>query len=205
MPNPFSSNKKTIDVVGIGNAIVDVVVKTEEDFLQANGLVKGSMTLMDKDEAEKIYNSIGPGLETSGGSAANTIAGLAMLGRNAGFIGRVNNDQLGEIFIHDIRSVGAKFETPKATVGPPTARCLILVTPDAQRTMCTYLGASVQLEPEDLNLSIIQEAKILYLEGYLWDNDAAKRAFIAAAETCKKKNAWQLEPAPIAVLSLGRS
>ncbi|MFN7898795.1 MAG: adenosine kinase, partial [Synechococcaceae cyanobacterium] len=128
---------------------------------------------------------VGPGLETSGGSAANTLAGLAQLGAKAGFIGRVRDDQLGAIFAHDIRSVGARFETPAATAGPSTARCLILVTPDAQRTMCTFLGASVLLDPSDLDLSLVAKAKVLYLEGYLWDSEAAKRAFIAAAETAR--------------------
>lgn len=189
-PNPMSNiprfNDRPLDVVGIGNAIVDVLVQTEDDFLRLQGLSKGNMTLVNESEAKTLYNASGPGLETSGGSAANTLAGLAQLGGKAGFIGRVRDDQLGAIFSHDIRSVGARFDTPAATNGPSTARCLILVTPDAQRTMCTYLGASVQLEPDDLDLSMVRDTKILYLEGYLWDSPAAKRAFIAAAEACKK-------------------
>jgi fructokinase len=143
------------------------------------------MALVDEHQAETLYASVGPGLETSGGSAANTLAGVAQLGGRAGFIGRVRNDQLGGIFAHDIRSVGARFDTPAATTGPSTARCLILVTPDAQRTMCTYLGASVGLDPADLDLDLVAQAKVLYLEGYLWDSDEAKAAFIAAAEVAR--------------------
>ncbi len=176
---------KTLDVVGIGNAIVDVLVQADERFLGDHGLTKGTMALVDEQQAESLYASVGPGLETSGGSAANTLAGIAQLGGRAGFIGRVRDDQLGAIFAHDIRSVGARFDTPAATAGPSTARCLILVTPDAQRTMCTYLGASVGLDPADLDLALVAQAKVLYLEGYLWDSDDAKKAFIAAAEVAR--------------------
>ncbi|MCS5705526.1 adenosine kinase [Synechococcus sp. FGCU-3] len=176
---------KSLDVVGIGNAIVDVLVKADERFLDDHGLTKGTMALVDEQQAESLYGSVGPGLETSGGSAANTLAGIAQLGGRAGFIGRVRDDQLGGIFAHDIRSVGARFDTPAATSGPSTAQCLILVTPDAQRTMCTYLGASVGLHPGDLDLAMVAEAKVLYLEGYLWDSDEAKQAFIAAAEVAR--------------------
>ena len=174
------------DVVGIGNAIVDVLVHSEEAFLDEHGLVKGTMALVDADQAERLYASMGPGLESSGGSAANTLAAIAQLGGRAGFIGRVRNDQLGAIFAHDIRSVGARFETPAAVSGPSTARCLILVTPDAQRTMCTYLGASVGLDPGDLDLELVRQAEVLYLEGYLWDSEEAKRAFLAAAEVMRQ-------------------
>jgi fructokinase len=176
---------KTFDVVGIGNAIVDVLVQADDDLLDNFELTKGTMALVDEHQAESLYARVGPGLETSGGSAANTLAGVAQLGGRAGFIGRVRNDQLGGIFAHDIRSVGARFETPAATEGPSTARCLILVTPDAQRTMCTYLGASVGLDPADLDLEMVAQAKVLYLEGYLWDSDEAKAAFIAAAEVAR--------------------
>jgi fructokinase len=176
---------KTFDVVGIGNAIVDVLVQADDDLLDNFELTKGTMALVDEHQAETLYAQVGPGLETSGGSAANTLAGVAQLGGRAGFIGRVRNDQLGGIFAHDIRSVGARFETPAATEGPSTARCLILVTPDAQRTMCTYLGASVGLDPADLDLEMVAQAKLLYLEGYLWDSDEAKAAFIAAAEVAR--------------------
>ncbi|MEB3169683.1 MAG: adenosine kinase [Cyanobium sp.] len=173
------------DVVGIGNAIVDVLVQADDAVLEAQQLSKGTMALVDEATAERLYASVGPGLETSGGSAANTLAGIAQLGGRAGFIGRVRDDQLGGIFSHDIRAVGAHFDTPPARSGPTTARCLILVTPDAQRTMCTFLGASVLLDPSDLDLSLVAQAKVLYLEGYLWDSEAAKRAFIAAAETAR--------------------
>ncbi len=176
---------KSLDVVGIGNAIVDVLVQSDDQFLLDHGLTKGTMALVDEGQAERLYASVGAGLETSGGSAANTLAGIAQLGGRAGFIGRVRDDQLGAIFSHDIRAVGTRFDTPAATSGPSTARCLILVTPDAQRTMCTYLGASVGLDPDDLDLELVAQAKVLYLEGYLWDGDAAKRAFIAAAEVAR--------------------
>ncbi len=174
-----------LDVVGIGNAIVDVLVKVDDSFLQTNSIEKGNMTLLNEEDAEKLYASVGVGIESSGGSAANTLAALAELDGKVSFIGRVRNDQLGEIFKHDICSSGALYETKAATTGPSTARCLIFVTPDAQRTMCTYLGASVLLEPEDLDLSIIRRSKILYLEGYLWDTPAAKKAFISASKICK--------------------
>ena len=180
----FSTNA-VLDVVGIGNAIVDVLVQTEDHFLQEHGLQKGGMALIDEQQAERLYQASGPGQETSGGSVANTMVGIAQLGGRAGFIGRVRNDQLGSIFSHDIRAVGARFDTPAATSGATTARCLIYVTPDAERTMCTFLGASTQLEPEDLDLSMVQQTKVLYLEGYLWDSPAAKRAFIAGAEACR--------------------
>ena len=182
---PRFQSSTILDVVGIGNAIVDVLVQTDDGFLQTHGLQKGGMALIDEPQAERLYKASGPGLETSGGSVANTMVGIAQLGGKAGFIGRVRNDQLGEIFSHDIRAVGARFDTPAATSGATTARCLIYVTPDAERTMCTFLGASTQLEPEDLDLSMVRETKVLYLEGYLWDSPAAKRAFIAAAEACR--------------------
>ncbi|MEB3159815.1 MAG: adenosine kinase [Synechococcus sp.] len=180
----FSTNA-VLDVVGIGNAIVDVLVQTEDRFLQEQGLQKGGMALIDEQQAERLYQASGPGQETSGGSVANTMVGIAQLGGRTGFIGRVRNDQLGSIFSHDIRAVGARFDTPAATSGASTARCLIYVTPDAERTMCTFLGASTQLEPDDLDLSMVQQTKVLYLEGYLWDSPAAKRAFIAGAEACR--------------------
>ena len=176
----------SLDVVGIGNAIVDVLVQTDDNFIAEHGLQKGGMALIDEQQAEALYKASGAGLETSGGSVANTMVGIAQLGGRAGFIGRVRDDQLGSIFSHDIRAVGARFETPAATSGATTARCLIYVTPDAERTMCTFLGASTQLEPEDLDLSMVKQAKVLYLEGYLWDSPAAKRAFIAAAEACRE-------------------
>ncbi|MHA1152107.1 MAG: adenosine kinase [Alphaproteobacteria bacterium] len=175
MTDPF------LDVVGIGNAIVDVLSQADETFLVAQDLAKGSMTLIDGARAEELYAAMGPGVEMSGGSAANTMAGLASLGGQGAFIGKVRNDQLGGIFQHDIRAAGVAFHTPVATDGPPTARCLIFVTPDAQRTMNTFLGAAVELGPEDLDEAVIGRAKVTYLEGYLWDAPAAKAAFQAAA------------------------
>ena len=174
------------DIIGIGNAIVDVVFKTSDDFLSKHSLEKGSMKLISEEEAEMLYSEIDGSMETSGGSAANTIAGIAQLGAKAGFIGRVKKDKLGDTFTADIKSTGATFDTPAIVSGPSTARCLIFVTPDAERTMCTYLGASVFLEPGDLDLEVIKKTKILYLEGYLWDHATAKKAFIAASEECNK-------------------
>ncbi len=171
------------DVVGIGNAIVDVLSPADDAFLQQEALEKGVMTLIDAQRAESLYNAMGPGREVSGGSVANTMVGLAQLGSRAAFIGKVRNDQLGGIFRHDIRASGVAFETPAAMTGEPTARCLILVTPDAQRTMNTFLGASVQIAPEDVDTTTIAASKITYLEGYLWDAPPAKAAFLRAAET----------------------
>jgi len=181
----MGSETKAFDVVGIGNAIVDVLVQADDRFLDDHGLHKGTMALVDEAQAERLYAGVGPGLETSGGSAANTLAGIAQLGGRAAFIGRVRDDQLGTIFSHDIRAAGAAFSTPPARSGPSTARCLILVTPDAQRTMCTYLGASVGLDPADLDLDLVARAQVLYLEGYLWDSEEAKAAFLAAAAVAR--------------------
>jgi len=178
-----------LDVVGIGNAIVDVLAQASEAYVTEQELPKGSMTLIDMNRAESLYASMGPAVEVSGGSCANTMAGLASLGGRGGFIGKVRNDQLGGIFRHDIRATGIEFTTPPATEGPPTARCLILVTPDAQRTMATYLGISVQLGPEEVDHDLIRRARVLYLEGYLWDSPAAKQAFLEAAETARAAGA----------------
>jgi sugar/nucleoside kinase (ribokinase family) len=172
----------SLDVVGIGNAIVDVFAHTDDGFLRTHGLAKGSMTLIDGARAESLYAAMGPGAEVSGGSAANTMAGIAALGGRGAFIGKVRNDQLGGIFRHDIRAAGVAFETAAATEGPPTARSLILVTPDAQRTMNTFLGAAVELSPDDLDVKAIESAQVTYMEGYLWDPPAAKQAFLAAAK-----------------------
>ncbi len=170
------------DVVGIGNAIVDVIAKAEDGFLARHLLVKGSMRLIDERDADALYAAMGPGLESSGGSAANTMAGLASLGGSGAFFGKVRNDQLGSVFAHDIRAVGVAFESRAAEHGPATARCLILVTPDAQRTMNTYLGACVNLGPEDVEAEKVRDAQVVYLEGYLWDPPRAKEAFVKAAE-----------------------
>ncbi len=166
-----------LDVVGIGNAIVDVLAHADESFLVEHDLAKGAMTLIDAESAERLYAAMGPGIEISGGSAANTMVGLAAFGGRAGFIGKVRDDQLGAVFAHDLRAAGVAFETPPAADGPPTARSLILVTPDAQRTMCTYLGACVELGPDEIDEARIAAAAITYLEGYLWDPPAAKEAF----------------------------
>ncbi len=169
------------DVVGIGNAIVDVLVRADDSFLAEHGLTKGAMTLIDAAEAERLYAAMGPARECSGGSAANTIAALASIGGRCAFVGRVRDDQLGQVFAHDIRALGVAFDTAPARLGAPTARCLIFVTPDAQRTMQTYLGVSVDLGPEDIESKLIADSKITYLEGYLWDPPAAKEAFRHAA------------------------
>ncbi len=185
MKNIHTNSNKSIDVVGIGNAIVDVLVYAKDAFLEKNQLVKGTMTIVNEMQAEKLYFECNPGLETSGGSAANTLAGISQLGGKAGFIGRVKDDRLGKIFTNDICSTGAIYSTPPIKSGPSTARCLIFVTPDAQRTMCTCLGASIFLNTKDLDLSLIRQAKVLYLEGYLWDLPEAKNAFIKSAQECK--------------------
>ncbi len=171
------------DVVGIGNAIVDVLAHADDAFLDTNNITKGAMTLIDEDRAKEIYGNMGSAVEISGGSAANTIAGAAGLGASAAFIGKVRDDQLGEVFTHDIRAVGVDFDTSKAGDGPSTARCLILVTPDAQRSMSTYLGACQGLGPDDVPEELIAGAKITYLEGYLWDPPLAKEAFRKAMTT----------------------
>lgn len=170
-----------IDVVGIGNAIVDVIAKADDAFLAANRLNKGLMTLIDAKRADELYARMGPGREISGGSCANTMAGIAALGGKAAYIGKVRDDQLGQVFRHDIRAAGVGFDSLAAVDGPPTARCLILVTPDAQRTMNTFLGACVNLGPEDVAEPLIASAAITYMEGYLWDPPRAKEAFVRAA------------------------
>jgi fructokinase len=179
-------NSPSLDIVGIGNAIVDVLTKTDDSLLEKLSFDKGSMTLIDENKAEELYEMTTNRIQRSGGSVANSLACVSQLGGKAAFIGRVRDDKLGEIFTEEISTTGTIFKTPSSSVGPSTARCIIFVTPDAQRTMCTYLGASVLLEPKDIDLSVVREAKILYLEGYLWDNPAAKNAFIKAAEIAKK-------------------
>ncbi len=170
-----------LDVTGIGNAIVDVITQASDAFLRENGLVKGAMRLIDAEEAERLYRVMGSGVEVSGGSAGNTIAGLASLGGKAAYIGKVADDQLGQVFTHDLRATGTRFETRPLSGGAPTARSLILVTPDAQRTMNTYLGACVELGPEDIGRELIASSRVTYLEGYLWDKPTAKEAFLKAA------------------------
>ena len=170
------------DVVGIGNAIVDVLSHADDAFIERHGMNKGTMALIDADMADKLYSDMASGIECSGGSVANTIAAIASLGGQGAYIGKVKDDELGKVFSHDMKAIGVHFATNAASEGPSTARCLINVTPDAERTMSTYLGACVELGPADVDPSIISDAKVTYLEGYLWDKDEAKAAFIAAAE-----------------------
>lgn len=167
----------TLDVVTIGNAIVDVITRTDDAFLARYDLTKGAMILVDAERSAYLYDKMGPGVEVSGGSAANTSVGVAMLGGRAGYVGKIHDDALGEIFRHDIRAAGVKFDTPAGTAGAPTARCLIFVTEDAQRTMNTHLGACVELTPDDIDPEMIAAAKVTYMEGYLWDPPQAKEAF----------------------------
>jgi sugar/nucleoside kinase (ribokinase family) len=169
------------DVVGIGNAIVDVIARAEEDFLLGHDMHKGGMQLIDEARAEAIYAEMGPAVEISGGSAANTTVGVASFGARAAFVGKAKEDQLGRTFAHDIRAAGVAFTTPFAAEGPSTGRCYILVTPDGERTMNTYLGAAQHLAPEDVDGELIAASAITYLEGYLWDPHNAKEAFRTAA------------------------
>jgi sugar/nucleoside kinase (ribokinase family) len=170
------------DVIGIGNAIVDIVARTDNAFLESEGLVKGAMSLIEAERAAELYEKIDQAVECSGGSAANTIAGLASLGGRGAFVGKVRDDQLGEVFRHDINAAGVSFKTAAATSGAETATSMVLVTPDAQRTMQTYLGACVGLGPDDIDEDEIASAQVTYLEGYLWDPPAAKQAFVKAAD-----------------------
>jgi len=174
-----------LDVLAIGNAIVDVIADADDAFLDAEGLTKGSMRLIDTAEATRLYERMGQGREASGGSAANTAAGVAALGARAGFIGQVAPDQLGEFFQHDIRSLGVEFETAPKDFETPTARCLVLVTPDAQRTMSTFLGAAQHLPVTALDEQQIRDSAILYLEGYLWDPEQPRFAMIRAIEIAR--------------------
>ena len=175
-----------IDVVGVGNAIVDVIASVPDSFISDHRLTKGAMTLVGADRSAELYEAMPPGEAASGGSAANTVAGVASLGGRAAFIGRVHDDELGEAFIDDIRATGVAFDVAPATDGPPTARCLVQVTPDAERTMNTYLGSAARLSPSDVDTELVASAKITYCEGYLWDvqaaKDAIRTAMAAAAE-----------------------
>ena len=172
-------------VAGLGNAIVDIFAQVDDAFLLQHKIAKGAMTLIDEFRAfelNKALASAGKNPEVAGGSVANTMAGLASLGGKGAFFGKVKNDQLGQVFAHDIRAIGVSFESKAATSGPATARCLIFVTPDAQRTMNTYLGACVNLGPEDVDEAVVKSARVTYLEGYLWDPPRAKEAFVKAAK-----------------------
>lgn len=175
-----------LGVVAVGNALVDVLAHTSDAFISdqktKHGMEKGAMTLIDEARAVALYADMGAGIESSGGSAANTMAGFASFGGKGGFIGKIADDQLGSVFRHDLRNQGVQFDTQALCMGAPTGRCLILITPDGQRTMNTYLGASVELKPADVDQDLITNAQITYLEGYLFDRDSAKQAFIQAAD-----------------------
>jgi sugar/nucleoside kinase (ribokinase family) len=171
-----------LDVVGIGNAIVDVLASADDAFLARHEMTKGAMMLIDETQAKTIYESMPPTLVSSGGSAANTVVGVASFGGKAGYIGKVHDDNLGMEFRHDIIAAGVDYRIPPATSGPSTARCLILITPDAQRTMNTYLGACVNLNPDDIDEAFVRSAKITYFEGYLYDPPLAQEAFRKAAQ-----------------------
>lgn len=170
------------DVLGIGNAIVDVIAKADDDFLVKHAMNKGGMMLIDEARAEAIYEAMGQAVESSGGSAANTIVGAASFGARAAFVGKVKADSLGEAFAHDIRAAGVAYDTAPASEGPSTARCYIIVTPDGERTMNTYLGAAQDLHPQDVMDDAIAASAVTYLEGYLWDPPHAKQAFLKAAK-----------------------
>jgi sugar/nucleoside kinase (ribokinase family) len=169
------------DVLGIGNAIFDVLVQTDEGFLSRHGMAKGGMALIDEARALSIYGDMGPATEMSGGSAANTIVGVANLGARAAYVGKVRDDQIGRMYTHDIRAAGVAFETMPAPDGPATGCCYILVTPDGERTMNTYLGAAQELMPDDIDAAQVAASAMIYLEGYLWDPKNAKDAFVKAA------------------------
>lgn len=173
------------DVIGIGNAIVDVLSFCSDEFLQENNLAKGSMMLVDSARSAQLYSKVGPSTECSGGSVANSLAGLASLGARTAFIGKVADDKLGQIFTHDMRSVGAHFSTPPAKGELPSANCIILVTPDAQRTMATYIGACSLVSEADIDEALIKSSSVLYIEGYLWDTEHAKAAIRKAISLAK--------------------
>ncbi len=186
---------QTYDVVGIGNAIVDVLSFADEKLINEQGLSKGSMTLVDENRSQQLYSQMGPTTACSGGSVANTLAGMASLCARTAFIGKVKNDQLGTIFKHDMRAVGVHFETGMMERGPATANCLVYVTPDAQRTMATYIGACSRVSEADIDQTVIQAASVTYIEGYLWDTETAKAAIrkgITFARAAGKKIAFTL-------------
>jgi len=183
---PLNDSDATFDVLGIGNALVDVLSTEDEGFIQSLDLVKGSMTLIDTERAEEIYAAMGDKTEASGGSAANTLSGVASFGGRAAYIGRVKDDGLGKSFGHDLNSLGVHFDSVKATDGDPTGRCMIVVTPDGERTMNTYLGASATLCADHLDTDLIASARVTFLEGYLFDRPEAKEAFRVAAEAAHR-------------------
>ena len=175
-----------VDVLCIGNAIVDVLARVEDGFVNRHGLVKGSMNLIDETRAESLYADMGQAVEVSGGSAGNTAAGIASFGGKAAYFGKVKDDQLGAIYRHDMRAQGVSFDSQASTEGPATARSFILVTPDGERTMNTYLGACVNLTVDDIDSAVVESAKVTYMEGYLWDKPEAKEAFKLAAKIARQ-------------------
>ena len=195
---PASASAR-FDVLGIGNAIVDVLARTDDDFLLAHGMRKGGMALIDEARAQAIYDAMGPAVEISGGSAANTVVGVAGFGSRAAFVGKLKADELGRTFNHDIRAAGVTFATPPAGDGPSTGRCYVLVTPDGERTMNTYLGAAQDLHPRDVDEAMVAASAITYLEGYLWDPKHAKEAFLKAAKIAHAGGV--LKPTPAARIS----
>ncbi|MFN8036270.1 MAG: adenosine kinase [Acidimicrobiia bacterium] len=166
----------SLHVLGVGNALVDVLTHADDAFIASHGLARGAATMVDETTAARVYDALPPAIEMSGGSAANTIAGLASFGAATGYLGRVRDDELGDVFGHDLRSLGVRFDARPAVEGPPTGRCLVMVTSDAQRTMCTYLGVSSDFGPDDVDDALVADAAVVYLEGYLWDQPAAKEA-----------------------------
>jgi len=175
-----------LDIVGVGNAIVDVVAQADDAFLAAHGIPKGGMILIDEAHAKQIYAAMGPGVEVSGGSAANSIACVASLGGRGGFVGKVSKDNLGDIFRHDLRALGVVFDAPALDHGPGTGRCLINVTPDAQRSMTTYLGSAGLVSAADIDEGMIERASITFFEGYLFEQPVAREAFVKACQAAKR-------------------
>ena len=175
----------SVDVLALGNAIVDVLSHVDDAVIDGLPVNKGGMTLIGAVDAQDLYGTLGPGVECSGGSAANTVVGAAMLGVRTAFVGRVRDDQLGQVFTHDIRAAGVQFDTAAATDGPETAVCMVMVTPDAHRTMCTHLGASIELGPDDVDEALVRNSAVLYLEGYLWDPPGAREAMRKAIRIAK--------------------
>ena len=175
----------SVDVLALGNAIVDVLSHVDDAVIDGLPVNKGGMTLIGAVEAQDLYGTLGPGVECSGGSATNTVVGAAMLGVRTAFVGRVRDDQLGQVFTHDIRAAGVQFDTAPATDGPETAVCMVMVTPDAHRTMCTHLGASIELGPDDVDEALVRDSAVLYLEGYLWDPPGAREAMRKAIRIAK--------------------
>lgn len=188
-------SEPTLDVVAVGDALVDVLAYEDADFVSGVGLAHGAATMVDADTSDAVYARMNPATEMSGGSAANTAAGVASLGGSAAFVGKVRDDQMGKVFAHDLRAMGVRFDTPPDTTGPPTGRCLVLVTPDHERTMCTYLGAAQHLTPADVDADLFASAAMAYFEGYLWDLPHAKdaiRVAIAAAHDADRRVAFTL-------------